>query len=148
VSESCEMCGRTPAAVVTVRRHVGMLFVSRRHRLTAPLCREHGELLVRDWTRKTLVQGWWSYRSWILNIHALIGNHRARRALARLPHPYAVPEGRFDDEPFPEHLGWGLAAFQPKPAFDTAPDLRPTFASRPTFGERRDFRTEEHPSKD
>lgn len=144
MSESCEMCGRSPAAEVTVQRTVGMLLVCRQHRLTAPLCRGHGEPLVRDWTRKTLIQGWWSYRSWVPAIQALIGNRTARQALARLPHPYAIPEGRVDDEPFPEHLGWGLAAFEPKPAFDA----RERFGSRPTFGDRLGPRSEDPASAD
>jgi hypothetical protein len=138
------MCGRSPAAEVTVQRTVGMLLVCRQHRLIAPLCRGHGEPLVRDWTRRTLIQGWWSYRSWVPAIHALIGNRAARKALSRLPHPYSAPEGRADDEPFPEHLGWGLAAFEPKPEFDA----RERFGRRPTFGDRLGPRAEDPTSAD
>jgi hypothetical protein len=132
------MCGRIPAATVTVRRHVGLVLAFKRHRVTAPLCREHGEILVREWTRKTLLQGWWSYRSWLLNIYALVTNHRAKRTLAALP--YA-----FEDE----HLGWETGAFTPKAAFDAQPrsyeqsayepatrERRPTFGSTSTFGDR------------
>lgn len=144
MSESCQMCGRCPAAEVTVRRTVGMLLVCRQHRLTAPLCRQHGEPLVRDWTRRTLLQGWWSHRSWIPTVRALLANRAARQALTRLPHPFAMPEGRIDDEPFPEHLGWGLAAFEPKPPLDG----RPLFASRATFGDRLGPRSEDPASAD
>jgi hypothetical protein len=60
-------------------------------------------------------------------------------------------ERRADDEPFPEHLGFGPAAFQPKPELEppTLPidvqaphdhqralDSRPTFGNRSPFGDR------------
>lgn len=138
----------------------GLGIAFQRHRVTAALCREHGELLVRDWTRKTLLQGWWSYRSWLLNIYALITNHRAKRTLARLPHPYAASEGRFDDEPFSEHLGWRPSAFQPKAAFDAQPlsheqsayvlpadESRPSFGSRSTFGDHLGSRPGDSPTE-
>jgi hypothetical protein len=150
VSESCEMCGRAPAAVVTVHRVDGKVLACRRHRLTAPLCREHGEVVVRSWTRKTLVQGWWSYRSWILNIHALIANQAARRVLRMLPDPYAAPQGRSDDEPFPEHLGWGPAAFEPRPSYlgQAGVDARSMFPSHPAFGDRLGSRATDPASED
>jgi hypothetical protein len=68
-----------------------------------------------------------------------------RRSRATKPLTF---ERRADDEPFPEHLGYGLAAFEPKPELD-APALpasgRPfheekqAFTSRPSFGNRSPF---------
>jgi hypothetical protein len=67
------------------------------------------------------------------------------------PKPQPRFERRADDEPFPEHLGFGPAAFQPKPELDPpsvpmdpraphhdkrALDSRPTFGNRSPFGDR------------
>lgn len=143
MSEFCERCGRVPAAVVTIRRSEAKVLAWQQHVLTAPLCREHGEELVRSWTRRTLIQGWWNHRSWLPSARALLGNRAARRALALLPDPYAVPPGRSDDEPFPEHLGFGPAAFEPRAAYPVHAglDARALFQSRPTFGDRREPRS-------
>jgi hypothetical protein len=67
-------------------------------------------------------------------------------------------ERRFDDEPFPEHLGFGPAAFEPKPELDVPPtpagarpphhekrafDSRPSFGNRSPFGDRLGWRPED-----
>jgi hypothetical protein len=59
---------------------------------------------------------------------------RWRRSRTREPLTF---ERRADDEPFPEHLGFGLAAFEPKPERDAV--SREAISSRPSFGNRSPF---------
>lgn len=58
-SHSCQSCGRAPARRLTIRRHVGMLFVQRFIKIQPVLCRECGTRTVLQFTGRTLVQGWW-----------------------------------------------------------------------------------------
>ena len=63
----CQVCQRTPAQRMTVRRHVGMIIVQRFVRFRGPLCRDHGLELTKRYLRQTLVQGWWGYISFFVN---------------------------------------------------------------------------------
>jgi hypothetical protein len=143
VYNACQVCGRSPAAEVTVRRHVGMIVIGRRHRVRASLCREHGSKLLREWTLKTLVQGWWGGRSFYLNIYALIGNANASRALRQLPHATHGAD-HTGWEPEDDHaFGYAPAFGQPQPTYDAAPPVepRPAFGSGGTFGSKSVFGT-------
>ena len=64
----CAVCGAHPAAVITVRRHVGMLVMQRFYKMRTPLCRQHGRELALKWLGRALVQGWWGYISFFVKI--------------------------------------------------------------------------------
>jgi hypothetical protein len=54
---ACEVCGRSPATQVVIRRHVGMLIAQRFYKVTPVLCREDGMKLWRSWSTRTVIQG-------------------------------------------------------------------------------------------
>ncbi len=83
----CESCGRQPARRVTVRRHVGLLFLQRFVTVNAVACRTCGRRLVSDFTLRTLVQGWWGAISFFFNWFVLAGNAFAWLRLGRLNEP-------------------------------------------------------------
>src|SRR5438094_154715 len=64
---TCKICGRAPAQPFKIRRHVGMVLMQRFVRFNAPLCRDHGIELSKDYLKKTLVQGWWGVVSFFVN---------------------------------------------------------------------------------
>jgi hypothetical protein len=86
-TSSCESCGRTPAARIVVRRHVGLVFLQRflSQRVTA--CRPCGRELIRSNTRKTLWQGWWGPISFFFNFFVLGANANAARRLRAIGDP-------------------------------------------------------------
>src|SRR5437660_2924663 len=53
----CSVCGRAPAAELTLRRHMGLLIVVRFARLRAPFCRAHGQAAASEYLRRTMVEG-------------------------------------------------------------------------------------------
>lgn len=67
----CEFCGRRPAALLTVRRHVGMVIFQKFYKFRGPVCRDHGIELSKSWLAKTLVQGWWGIISFFVNFYAV-----------------------------------------------------------------------------
>ena len=81
------MCGKTPATQITVRRHQGMLLMQRFFKARPTLCRACGEGILRNWTGKTLVQGWWGYVSFFVNWFVLAANLAAWLKLRRLERP-------------------------------------------------------------
>ena len=87
----CRQCGRAPAATIHIRRHVGMLVVARMRNLKAPLCREHGEALVKQWLKSTLLLGWWGIIAFFLNFYAVGLDIVALRKVRKLGPPTGVP---------------------------------------------------------
>jgi hypothetical protein len=95
VEAACAGCGSQPAVAVTIRRHVGMIFLQRFFKLRRPLCRDCGTKLLKSFTLKTLWQGWWGYISFFVNWFVLAANLAAYlkiRALAQ-PRPAVATEG-------------------------------------------------------
>jgi hypothetical protein len=86
----CRACGRGPAAKLVVRRHVGMIVLQRFVTVKAPLCRDCGTRLVKQYTARTLVQGWWGFISFFVNWFCLAANAVAYLRASRLPEPAAV----------------------------------------------------------
>ena len=86
----CRACGRGPAAELVIRRHVGMLVLQRFFKVKARLCRDCGRKLVKDYTARTLVQGWWGYISFFVNWFCLAANGVAYVRASRLPEPSAI----------------------------------------------------------
>jgi len=69
----CVVCGRVPTREESIRRHVGMIVMQRIFKLKQPLCRDHGIEITNTYLRKTLIQGWWGFISFFLNI-LTVGN--------------------------------------------------------------------------
>jgi hypothetical protein len=86
-AETCESCGRRPARRVTVRRHVGLFYLQRFVTVKTVACRACGRRLVRDFTLRTLAQGWWGLISFFFNWFVLGANTVAWLRLGRLNEP-------------------------------------------------------------
>lgn len=86
-AETCESCGRRPARRVTIRRHVGLFYLQRFVTVKAVACRACGRGLVRDFTLRTLAQGWWGLISFFFNWFVLGANAVAWLRLGRLNEP-------------------------------------------------------------
>jgi hypothetical protein len=86
-TETCESCGRHPARRLTVRRHVGLIYLQRFVTVDAVACRACGRRLVRDFTLRTLVQGWWGAFSFFFNVFVLVANAVAWLRFGRLAEP-------------------------------------------------------------
>jgi hypothetical protein len=86
----CKLCGRSPAAQITIRRHVGMLLMQRFVRFDGPLCRDHGMQLSRQFLNKTLVQGWWGVVSFFVNFYAVYTDIVALQTAKKLGPPVPV----------------------------------------------------------
>lgn len=86
----CVVCGSEPAAVLSIRRHVGMVFLQRFVKLRQPLCRDCGTREVKHYTLRTLRtlwQGWWGYISFFVNFFVLAANVVAWVGYRRLETP-------------------------------------------------------------
>jgi hypothetical protein len=78
---------------VTIRRHVGMIFLQKFFKLRRPLCRTCGMKMLRSFTLKTPWQGWWGYISFFVNWFVLatnLGAYLQLRGLAQ-PRPAVAP---------------------------------------------------------
>jgi hypothetical protein len=67
----CEVCGRRPAQVVTLRRYVGMLVTYRSYRFEGPLCKVHATDRASEWFGRTVAQGWWEPLTFYRNLNAV-----------------------------------------------------------------------------
>jgi len=72
---------------VTVRRHVGLFYLQRFVTVKAAACRACGRRLVRNFTLRTLAQGWWGAISFFFNWFVLGANAVAWLRLGRLNEP-------------------------------------------------------------
>jgi hypothetical protein len=86
----CRVCGRGPTALISVSRNVGMLVLRRSRKYSAPLCRDHGSQLARNWLLATLLMGSWGFISFFVNFGAVATDLKALRAARRLPPPGSV----------------------------------------------------------
>ena len=75
-----QICGRGPTATIKVARNVGMLVLRRYTSFSAPLCRDHGFEIARNWLLATLLMGWWGLISFVTNFAAIATDLRALRA--------------------------------------------------------------------
>jgi hypothetical protein len=88
---ACQVCGRHPAGLLKLRRHVGMILMQRFVSARATLCRDHGMALAKDFLRKTLVQGWWGLISFFVNFYAIYIDLRALSQARKLAPPVSAP---------------------------------------------------------
>ncbi|MDX3356234.1 hypothetical protein PV703_23545 [Streptomyces sp. ME01-24h] len=84
---SCLFCGSVPAVEATVRGHQGMVVMMRFLKTRAPFCRRCGVAKHREMVSASLVQGWWSPASMLINPLTLLVNLLQRRKISRLPEP-------------------------------------------------------------
>jgi hypothetical protein len=115
---NCQVCGRQPAAEITVRRHVGMIILQRFVRFRGTLCRDHGIVVANDFLRKTLIQGWWGLISFFVNFFAIATDLSALSKAKKLAAPTGGPSDERSRSP------WSSQA-QPQAAWSDAPPLPP-----------------------
>lgn len=84
---TCRFCGAYPAVETTVRGHRGMIVMMQFRRTRGPFCRTCGIATVRKMSADTLIQGWWSYSSWLITPITLIRNIFAHQKIKALPEP-------------------------------------------------------------
>lgn len=90
----CRICGCMPAVNTTFRGHQGILILMRFLHTSGPFCHNCGMATYRKMTADTLVQGWWSYSSWLITPITVIINLTRRGKVANLPAPVPPPDGR------------------------------------------------------
>ena len=64
---SCELCGAVPAALLTLRRQVGLVVVAQTYSVDALLCQACGESVYKDFQKQTALKGWTGVRSALMN---------------------------------------------------------------------------------
>jgi hypothetical protein len=85
----CVVCGMTPTLRLTIRRHVGMIFVQRFVSVNKPLCRTHGRHITKSFLKKTLLEGWWGVISFFINFFNVFSDISVLRKYSRLEEPSA-----------------------------------------------------------
>jgi hypothetical protein len=90
--ETCRLCGRGPATELVIRRHQGMLVLQRFIRVKARLCRDCGRRTIKQYTGRTLIEGWWGVISFFANWFCLATNAIAWLRASRLPEPEPAAE--------------------------------------------------------
>lgn len=88
----CRCCGRSPAAAVYFRTHIGALFFLVLKSVPGPFCVTCGLAVFRSMTTETLAKGWWSpFSLFIFNPYVIVANCLALRKINKLPHTPALP---------------------------------------------------------
>ena len=75
----CQICGRTPAAPIVLRRQVGMVIVATTHTIDAVLCDQCAQAATRDFQKQTAIKGWTGVRSALTNPIVIATNARNRK---------------------------------------------------------------------
>lgn len=76
---TCDACGTSPAAPITLRRQTGMVVVRSTHQLSAVLCDACAAAATRSFQTQTAVKGWTGVVSAISNPVFLASNAANRR---------------------------------------------------------------------
>jgi hypothetical protein len=97
--ESCRACGRVPAQVFPIRRHVGMILMQQFIKVKVPLCRDHALETTKQFTVKTLWQGWWGYISFFVNWFVLASNLIVLSKVKSMPAPQAPAVPALPEQP-------------------------------------------------
>ena len=80
----CYICGRGPTAIIKVTRGLGMVLARRDWVYQAPLCRDHGTAIARNWLVATALMGWWGIVSFFVNWVSVAQDIRAWLTARRL----------------------------------------------------------------
>ncbi len=75
----CELCGKSPAAEIVLRRTVGMVLVMSNYQAQLVLCETCGESATKEFQKQTALKGWTSLYSAALNPFYIAGNAKNRR---------------------------------------------------------------------
>lgn len=82
---TCEACGRSSAAPIKLKRNVGPVVVHRAYTVTAVLCATCADTVTSEFQKETIVKGWTSPRSALLNPGTIAANaflkHKHRKQL-------------------------------------------------------------------
>ena len=87
----CQICGRVPTAVLSLRRFVGMLIITRIFHFKGPLCRDHGIEASRDFLKRTMILGWWGFVTFFANLVVIPLDLYALSKAKKLDPPYDPP---------------------------------------------------------
>lgn len=64
---TCEVCGQSPAARIKLRRGVGIVLLARVYTSDVVLCDTCASSATSQYQRETLIKGWTSPRSAVMN---------------------------------------------------------------------------------
>ena len=84
---ACVLCGRGPAVEVPLYRHTGVILLARTETLKKPLCRDCGLRCAGEYLGHSLIAGWWSPLSLLMNPICILGDLGARKWFRQLPQP-------------------------------------------------------------
>ena len=87
----CVICRQVPTRTLPIRRHVGMVFAQRFVKVRKPLCKEHGMQMTAAFLGRTMVQGWWGFVSFFVNIVVVLGDVGVWVAYRTLADPRPAP---------------------------------------------------------
>lgn len=76
---NCELCGRSPAAPITLRRQVGMVVVSSSYTVQAVLCEACAREAHKDYQKQTAIKGWTGVKSALINPVVIATNANNKR---------------------------------------------------------------------
>jgi hypothetical protein len=99
---TCQHCGRSPARTFTVRRHVGLVLLMRRVRIKQMLCRDCAVREIARFTGRSLVEGWWSVFSLVVNPATILLNLLGILRACVMRAPNLSEPGRVSDVPSPD----------------------------------------------
>ena len=66
-SPYCQICGKTPAAPIDLRRQVGMVVLMRTYTSEMTLCSSCADVAYRQFQKSTAIKGWTGIRSALMN---------------------------------------------------------------------------------
>jgi hypothetical protein len=89
----CRFCNNVPTAKTRFRGHRGMIIMMQFRHIDGPFCRDCGMATFREMTSKTLIQGWYSYASFVITPFIVLWNLINRRKIASLAPPQPSPYG-------------------------------------------------------
>ena len=67
LAPSCEICGRSPAAALDLRRQVGMVVVMKTYRSEMTLCNSCASEAYKQFQKSTAIKGWTGVKSALMN---------------------------------------------------------------------------------
>ena len=67
LAPSCEICGRSPAAPLDLRRQVGMVIVMKTYRSEVTLCESCAAEAYKQFQKSTAIKGWTGVKSALMN---------------------------------------------------------------------------------
>lgn len=74
----CELCSSSPAALITLRRQVGMIIVRSHYQSQLVLCDACGSALTKEFQKQTALKGWTGVLAAMTNPFVLASNARQR----------------------------------------------------------------------